>query len=186
MRIVLASASARRRQVLTDLGLSVEAAPTDAEEKRVEGTVESQVLAIAKAKASAVGSRHPGSIVVVADTMLADPDDPMQGLGQPSDEAAAVAMLLRLRGRRHRVWSAAGIRVAGTWTFQTASAVVELKGFSDDVLSELVTSESWRGKAGGYDLEGAMAPHATVIDGAASTVLGLPDSTVSALMALAS
>jgi len=186
MRIVLASASARRRQVLTDLGLIVEAAPTDAEEKRVEGTVESQVLAIAKAKATAVGSRHPGRIVVVADTMLADPDDPMQGLGQPSDEAAAVAMLLRLRGRRHRVWSAAGIRVTGTWTFQTASAVVELKGFSDDVLTELVTSGSWRGKAGGYDLEGAMGPHATVVDGAASTVLGLPDSTVNALMTLAS
>jgi septum formation protein len=186
MRIVLASASTRRRQVLFDLGLDVVSVPTNAKELRPLGTVDAQVLSIAKAKAAAVADAHEGSVVVVADTMLADPDDARQGLGQPVDAAEALAMLHRLRGRRHRVWSAAGLRVSGTWAFHVESAVVELNPFSDEVLAELIDSGSWRGKAGGYDLEGAMGPYARVVDGAPSTVLGLPEVTLRALEGLAS
>ena len=99
MRVVLASASPRRLQVLVDAGLDVEVAPTGADEPRKMGNVEDQVLGIAMAKAEAVGEAHAGSIVVVADTMLADPDEPSLALGKPEDEASALAMLLRLRGR---------------------------------------------------------------------------------------
>lgn len=186
MRVVLASASPRRLQVLVDAGLDVEVAPTGADEPRKRGSVEDQVLGIAMAKAEAVGEAHPGSIVVVADTMLADPDEPFQAMGKPEDEAGALAMLLRLRGRNHRVWSAAGLRVGGQWGFETASSVVNLAAYDDATLEELLKSGSWKGKAGGYDLHGPMGAHATLIEGDPRTVLGLPAATVDGLLALKS
>tara|TARA_Y100001954_G_scaffold82208_1_gene90328 strand:+ start:5937 stop:6449 length:513 start_codon:yes stop_codon:yes gene_type:complete len=167
--------------MLESLGLTPVVAPVDVDERRVQGTVDAQVLHIAKQKAEAVGDAHPGSIVLVADTMLADPDDASLALGQPSDAQAALAMLLRLRGRRHRVWSASGLRVAGTWTFDLASAVVEFASFSDDVLADLIHSGSWEGKAGAYDLAGAMKSHATLVEGDEATVLGIPGRVLEAL-----
>lgn len=184
MDLVLASGSARRKQMVEALGLRTRVAPVDVKETRITGTVDAQVLHIAKEKAQAVGDAHPGCMVLVADTMLADPDDPTLALGQPDDAQAALAMLLRLRGRRHRVWSASGLRVAGTWTFDLASAVVEFSAFSDDVLGELVHSGSWHGKAGAYDLAGAMAPHANLVEGEEATVLGIPGRVIEALSAL--
>ena len=71
--------------MLESLGLTPVVAPVDVDERRVQGTVDAQVLHIAKQKAEAVGNAHPGSIVLVADTMLADPDDATIALGQPSD-----------------------------------------------------------------------------------------------------
>lgn len=167
--------------MLESLGLTPVVAPVDVDERRVQGTVDAQVLHIAKQKAEAVGDEHSGSIVLVADTMLADPDDATLALGQPSDAQAALAMLLRLRGRRHRVWSASGLRVAGTWTFDLASAVVEFASFSDDVLADLIHSGSWEGKAGAYDLAGAMKAHATLVEGDEATVLGIPSRVLEAL-----
>ena len=184
MDFVLASGSTRRKQMVEALGLRPRVAPVDVTENRIAGTVDAQVLHIAKEKAQAVGDAHPGSMVLVADTMLADPDDPTLALGQPNDAQAALAMLLRLRGRRHRVWSASGLRVADTWTFDLASAVVEFSAFSDEVLGELVHSKSWHGKAGAYDLAGAMAPYATLVEGEEATVLGIPAGVIEALSAL--
>ena len=184
MDLVLASGSARRRQMLESLGLQPIVAPVEVSERRIQGTVDAQVLHIAKQKADAVGDAHGGCVVLVADTMLADPDDATLALGQPSDAQGALAMLLRLRGRRHRVWSASGLRVAGTWTFDLASAVVEFTSFDDDVLADLVHSGSWKGKAGAYDLAGAMGAHATLVEGDEATVLGIPGRVLEALTVL--
>tara|TARA_B100000925_G_scaffold291482_1_gene279709 strand:- start:2122 stop:2676 length:555 start_codon:yes stop_codon:yes gene_type:complete len=184
MNLVLASGSERRRQMLEAAGLNPVVAPVEVDERRIQGTVDAQVLHIAKQKAEAVGENHAGSIVLVADTMLADPDDATLALGQPVDAQGALAMLLRLRGRRHRVWSASGLRVAGTWTFDMASAVVEFSSFDDDVLADLVHSGSWKGKAGAYDFAGAMGPHASLVEGDEATVLGIPGRVLLALSGL--
>ena len=184
MNIVLASGSARRKHMLEALGLHPEVAPVTVSEARIRGTVDAQVLHIAKEKAQAVGEAHPGSLVLVADTMLADPDDATLALGQPEDAQAALAMLHRLRGRRHRVWSASGLRVGGMWTFDLGSAVVDFEPFSDDVLAELVLSGSWKGEAGAYDFAGAMRPFATLVEGDEATVLGIPSCVLDALKTL--
>jgi predicted house-cleaning NTP pyrophosphatase (Maf/HAM1 superfamily) len=76
------------------------------------------------------------------------------------------------------------LRVADTWTFDLASAVVEFSAFSDEVLGKLVHSKSWHGKAGAYDLAGAMAPYATLVEGEEATVLGIPAGVIEALSAL--
>ena len=97
--------------MLESLGLTPAVAPVDVDERRVQGTVDAQVLHIAKQKAEAVGDAHPGSIVLVADTMLADPDDATLALGQPSDAQAALAMLFACAA----AGTACGVRRACVW-----------------------------------------------------------------------
>ncbi|DAC15400.1 MAG TPA: Maf-like protein, partial [Candidatus Poseidoniaceae archaeon] len=70
MNVVLASGSARRKQMLEAVGVHPTVAPVDVSEARIHGTVDAQVLHIAKEKAQAVGDDHAGSVVLVADTML--------------------------------------------------------------------------------------------------------------------
>lgn len=85
-------------------------------------------------------------------------------------------MLHRLSGRRHQVWTATGIQLHGRWDFSVEHAIVEFEELSDDSLLELVLSESWKGKAGGYDLAGPMGEFATLVEGDESTVLGITGS----------
>jgi len=132
-------------------------------------------------------------VVIVADTIVADPDDPLMPMGKPDDEQHAMAMLLRLSGNRHRVWSStalvyppggAGEHVLhGGWTadFWTESAVVEFDELSQDRLFELVSSGSWKGKAGAYDMAGDAAPDTRLVEGEEITVLGLAPGAISAL-----
>lgn len=155
-------------------------------------------LAKAEAAASEVAmarsiGAEPPDLILVADTIVEDPDDPNVPLGKPEDAAQATTMLLRLSGTRHRVWSASAIlqppgrdgehRLHGGWTANlwTESAVVEFDELSQDRLVELVSSGSWQGKAGAYDLAGAAAADAKLIEGEEVTVLGLAPSAVTAL-----
>jgi septum formation protein len=132
-------------------------------------------------------------VTIVADTIVADPDDPLMPMGKPDDDQHAMAMLLRLSGNRHRVWSStalvyppggAGEHVLhGGWTadFWTESAVVEFDELSQDRLFELVSSGSWKGKAGAYDMAGNAAPDTRLIEGEEITVLGLAPGAIAAL-----
>ena len=102
-------------------------------------------------------------------------------LGKPTSKEQAVAMLLRLRGRRHRVWSATMVHAMENWHSSVEHAVVEIKDFSDDALVELIESDSWVGKAGGYDLAGMMGKYAQLIEGTKPTVLGFTQSSLDLL-----
>jgi septum formation protein len=138
--------------------------------------VEYQVLEICKKKARAADLEsqiNDYDVVIVCDTMLCDPDDPMLSIGKPSDEIEAAMMLDSLSGRRHQVWSATGIKKLSQWKFYCESSLVEINTLSDEVLVELILSKSWHGKAGGYDLAGPMGQWAKLIDGSESTVLGI-------------
>ena len=177
MGVWLASASTRRAQILEKMikPLHVEAL-VDVDETPPTGAVSEQVLAICRRKASAVPKGHGFDIVVVADTMVGDPDDANAAMGKPEDSMHALAMLKHLSGRRHQVWSATGLQVCGDWTFFVEHAVVEFDELSEDVLGKLISSDSWQGKAGAYDLAGMMRSNARLVDGNESTVLGLAAS----------
>ena len=185
MDVWLASNSPRRFALLQPMFVNVhhEGLP-NVDETPPSGTVEEQVLSICQRKARAITSTKY-DVVVVADTMLSDPDDHSLSLGKPKDLAHAAMMLHRLSGRHHQVWTATGIRWNGAWRFWCESAVVAIASLTDAQLSELLESGSWKGKAGGYDLHGAMGQHATVIDGEASTVLGLAGEAMELLGVLA-
>ena len=134
--------------------------------------------------------------VIVSDTIVSDPDDPLMPMGKPDDGQHAMAMLLRLSGNRHRVWSSTALiypssdfgehQLHGGWTadFWTESAVVEFDELSEDRLLQLVSSESWKGKAGAYDFAGAVSEDTRLLDGEEVTVLGFAPSAIKKLESL--
>ena len=117
-------------------------------------------------------------------------------MGKPEDGQHAMAMLLRLSGNRHRVWSSTALvyppngqgehSLHGGWSADiwTESAVVEFDQLSQERLIELVSSESWKGKAGAYDLAGAASQDARLVDGEEVTVLGFAPSAISKLQSM--
>lgn len=179
MRILLASASERRGAILRERFANVEqVALQNVDESVPRDVLSGQVKEVALRKANAVTVDDAHDVVVVSDTLVEDPDDEQAALGKPTSREQAVSMLLRLRGRRHRVWSATMVHAMGNWHSSVEHAVVEFEDFSDDVLIELIESDSWVGKAGGYDLAGMMGKYAQLIEGTESTVLGFTQSSL--------
>jgi predicted house-cleaning NTP pyrophosphatase (Maf/HAM1 superfamily) len=119
--------------------------------------------------------------VIVADTLVEDPDDSLQPLGQPVNRRDALNMLLRLSGRNHRVWTGTALIRGNEVESWIESATVSIDSLNDEELEALVISDSWRGKAGGYDFAGAMGNFATIIDGEEETVLGFTPQLFDAL-----
>lgn len=182
MRILLASASQRRGTILRQRFANVEQVALKGVDESVSRQILSnQVREVASRKAEAVVFNDKFDVVVVSDTLVEDPDDEYAALGKPASREQAVAMLLRLRGRRHRVWSATMVHAMDKWHSSVEYAVVEIEDFTDDALVELIESDSWVGKAGGYDLAGLMGKYAQLIEGTEPTVLGFTQSSLDLL-----
>ena len=107
MRILLASASIRRGLILQERYTDVvQRALVNVNESVPRGPISDQVREVSLRKSRAVSFPIDEDVVIVADTLVEDPDDENTALGQPRDVSHATSMLIRLRGRRHRVWSA--------------------------------------------------------------------------------
>lgn len=143
--------------------------------------VESQVAHTLAGKVEAAQREIEHPYILVADTLVEDPEDQLRALGQPADIMEAVQMLLHLSGRRHRVWSGTAIICGNEVRSWVESAVVEIDTLSDEDIESLIQSNSWQGKAGGYDLAGQMGNHARVVEGAECCVLGFANSAVMTL-----
>ena len=115
--LVLASASARRARILAEIDVPFVVAPVDAPEPRTEDPVESAVAA-ALSKHAAARALHPGEFLCTADTLV---ECGGAVLGKPADRADAVAMLLRLSGRTHRVFTAVALSAPGAAGLLTRS-----------------------------------------------------------------
>ena len=201
--ILLASASERRRQILSehlkDQDACLEFYILREPEQEVSGVmevnlqVESSCIrkAMAAAKEKASEGENVADIILVSDTLVEDPDDERVALGKPKDESSAAFSLIRLSGRRHRVWSSTAIisrktgdvDVGDDWlaTIWTDYAIVEFEQMGEDEIIDLINSRSWDGKAGGYDLAGDAGKFARVIDGEEVTVLGFSNRAIDSL-----
>ena len=172
--LVLASASPRRLDLLRQIGLMPDAVdPADLDEAALQGELPpAHVMRLAHAKAEAVRHRHPGAFILAADTIVACG---RRILAKPDDEAAARAFLTLLSGRRHRVYG--GVVVIGPDGRTATRRVVSQVGFKrlgrDELAAYLATGE-WRGKAGGYAIQGRAAALIDWISGSYSNVVGLP------------
>ena len=186
MDVWLASNSERRYALLSSLFPNLHhEGLAGVDETPPNGTVEHQGMTICQRKAGALpDSDH--EVVIVADTMLSDPDDHSLSMGKPRDRTHAAIMLHRLSGRLHQVWSATGVRWNGTWHYWCEASVVAIPELTTDQLDELLSSNSWKGKAGGYDLHGPMGEYARLVEGAESTVLGFAGEAMTFLEMLAS
>ena len=187
MRILLASASERRGSILRERFSNIEQnALKDVNESVPRGFISDQVEQVVSRKANAVKLDASFDVAVVADTLVEDPDDAREALGKPRSKQEAVGMLLRLRGSRHKVWSATMVHALGQWKTTVEYALVEVEDFSDDVLVELIESDSWVGKAGAYDLAGMMGDYAKLVEGSETTVLGFTQASLQYLEELQS
>ena len=184
--VYLASASTRRAAILREVlphDVDVIQSPLNARE-RPHGhgmLVEEQVSHTLQGKVEAAQRELQHSYIIVADTLVADPDNPKKALGQPSDVSEALQMLLHLSGRRHRVWSGSAIICGDDVRSWVESATVEIEPLSDEIIEALIHSGSWRGKAGGYDIGDAMGQFGKVVDGDEVCVLGFAGSLLAAL-----
>jgi nucleoside triphosphate pyrophosphatase len=179
-RIVLASGSPRRRELLALLGVEFTAVAPDIDEalRAGEHAVEF-VTRLAHEKAVVVAATHPDAVVVGADTAV-EVDGEI--LGKPVDADDARRMLRTLSGRTHVVHTAVAVAADGGVTMASTSSAVTFAMLSDaDIEWYLATGEPFD-KAGAYALQGAGGVVVTTVTGSVSGVLGLPLHETAALL----
>jgi septum formation protein len=172
VRLVLASASPRRLELLARLGVTPdEIIPTDIDEtpRKAELPVDyAKRIAAEKAAAAA----RPGAVVIAADTVVAAG---RRILPKTESEAEARAALSLLSGRRHRVHSAVTVvDSGGKARHRLSTSIVAFKRLTDDELAAYLESGEWRGKAGGYAIQGRADALVRFLHGSHSGVMGLP------------
>ena len=177
-RIVLASASPRRVELLRQVGVPFVQTVADADESWPEGRTPAEaVVAIAGRKARAVAEDWPDSIIIGADTAVIIDGAP---LGKPTDDRDAVSMLCRLVGKTHDVITGlAFIDTRGAHVAESTDAVttrVTMRSASEDELQTYVDTGEPADKAGAYGIQGFGAGLVTRISGCYFNVVGLPIS----------
>jgi len=188
--LVLASASPRRRELLERLGLVLEVIPADVDETAQAGELAIDYvrrIAIAKCDRVFEGMEPDNDddsklAVLGADTTVVV-DETI--LGKPADADDARAMLARLAGRRHEVITGTSIRFGARRIERTVTTLVAIRALQPAELDAYVASGEWRGKAGGYAVQGIAAAFVTDLRGSVTNVIGLPVAEVIAdLLAL--
>ena len=172
--LVLASASPRRLELLRQVGLEpAEIDPADIDESPGTGELpRTYAVRMARAKLAAVACRHPGAIVLAADSVVVCG---RRILPKAETEAEARACLALLSGRRHRVLGGLAVgRPDGTVRTRLVETVVRFKRLEAAEIDDYLQSGEWRGKAGGYAIQGRAARFVAFISGSYSNVVGLP------------
>jgi len=173
-RLVLASASPRRLELLRQVGIvpdQVDPAAIDEHPRRGELPPE-LAKRLAAEKARAVASRHPGAFVLAADTVVACG---RRALPKAEDAKTAEECLELLSGRRHRVLGGVALVAPdGRLAERLVTTTVSFKRLDAGELRRYIASGEWHGKAGGYAIQGRAALFVRAIGGSYSNVVGLP------------
>jgi septum formation protein len=179
--LILASASPARAGMLRAAGVEIETVPARVDEDEMKRALQAQgadtqtaAIALAELKALQVSRIHPGRLVLGADQML---DCDGVWFDKPADRDAARAQLLQLRGRTHRLVSAAVLARGGARVWHhAAAATLTMREFTERFLEDYLerAGEAILGSVGAYQLEGLGAQMFKTIDGDFFTILGLP------------
>jgi len=174
-RLVLASASPRRKRLLEEAGYDFQPVrpPFPEPDERPSGLAPArQAEALAYFKARAVADGNPGSWVLGADTVVALGDDV---LGKPADAAEAERMLRRLSGTRHAVITAlALLGPAGQRLIASDTTFVTMRKMTAGEIGQYVASGEWVEKAGAYAIQETADRFVVRLEGSFSNVVGLP------------
>jgi septum formation protein len=171
LRVILASQSPRRRELLNLVGIAHEVQPADIDEVYGPGEKPREhAERLAREKAEVIAAREPGALVIGSDTIVVVDGDV---LGKPVDEADAARMLARLGGRSHTVITA----IAVAWRGATHSAVEEVgvtfHPLTSDEIAAYVATREPMDKAGAYGIQGYGATLVARVDGDYFAVMGL-------------
>jgi septum formation protein len=170
-RILLASSSPRRRELLTMIGITHEVIPADIDEAYLPGEAPlAHAERLARAKAQTIAQLAPEALVIGADTIVVIDG---QVLGKPRDEAHAAAMLRQLSGQRHEVFTA--VAVARGTRIESGVEVVSVtfRELREDEIHAYIATREPMDKAGAYGIQGYGATIVDRIDGDFFAVMGL-------------
>jgi septum formation protein len=183
MRIILASASPRRAELLSAAGFDFDVVPADVDETPHENEEpKAYVLRVARTKADQiVRLQSVHGIVLAADTTVTVDGRVM---GKPRSREDAVSMLQALSGVVHEVHTAVVIQRGGRRLEEVVTTQVRFRRLTDEEIAWYVASGEPAGKAGGYGIQGRAARFIDRIEGSWSNVVGLPISTVYHLITL--
>ncbi len=171
---ILASASPRRLDLLTRIGAVPNCVvPADIDETPHKNERPAAYAArMAATKAHAIAPDHPGAIILGADTVVACGQ---RILPKAEDETMARMCLHLLSGRRHRVYSAVSvIDASGRARHRLSTSIVTFKQLGSLEIDAYITCGEWRGKAGGYAIQGRAEAYIRSISGSHSAIVGLP------------
>ena len=181
--LILASASPRRLDLLRQVGIEPDAIdPAHIDETpRPREQPRAYALRMAEAKWGAVAPRHTDAVVLAADSVVALG---RRILPKAETEAEARHCLALLSGRRHRVVGSIAVgRAGGAPRLRVVETVVRFKRLTAAEIDSYIAGGEWRGKAGGYAIQGRAAIFVAFVSGSYSNVVGLPLFETMALLA---
>mgnify|MGYP005751511185 CR=1 FL=1 len=170
--LILASASPRRLELLAQIGIVPDrVSPTDIDEtRRKDESPRELALRLAREKAAACPGE--GAYVLAADTVVALGQ---RNLEKAADEAEAAAFLRLLSGRAHQCITGVAVRAPdGRIASRAVLARVKMKRLTEAEIAAYVAGGDWKGKAGGYGIQGAAGAFVTAINGSYTAIVGLP------------
>jgi septum formation protein len=174
MRLILASASPRRLDLLARIGVKPDAVlPADVDESVPKGELPREhAVRLAREKAAAVAAQEPEALVLAADTVVAVG---RRILPKVEDEETLRTCMRLLSGRRHRVLTGVALAIpGGAMRERLVETMIAMKRLSEDEIDFYASHGEWRGKAGGYALQGYGEVYVRHIAGSYSNVVGLP------------
>ena len=174
MKLILASASPRRLELLAQLGIVPDAVlPADLDEAPLKDeTPRLLAVRLATEKGRAVHAQRPDAFVLAADTVVAVG---RRLLGKAEDEAEARRFLQLLSGRAHRVLTGVAVVAPdGRTASRLSETRLQFKRLTDAEIDAYAASGDWRGKAGGYGIQGRAGAFVRGLNGSYTGVVGLP------------
>ena len=178
MKLILASGSPRRREILTNLGIPFEVFTSDADEhcNLTDPAAYVRELAARKGEAVRDALRDQGmdlhdTLILAADTVVAN-DRTI--LGKPVDRDDAIRMLTELSGRDHAVYSGIALTLGDQTETASERTAVHVAPLTDEQIRRYVATGEPDDKAGSYAMQGLFAPYITGIEGCYFNVVGLP------------
>lgn len=180
--LILASASPRRAEILSSLGIPFRVVPPEVEEAVRPGEeAHAAASRLAAEKAAHVAARHPQEWVLAADTLVFFDDGTI--LGKPRDGGEAAAMLRRLSAREHQVVTAVRLRRGASERLEAVEVSrVSIAPLSEEEIAWYVATGEPLDKAGAYAVQGKGARFIEGVSGSFSNVMGLPARAVYRLL----
>ena len=179
-RLILASASPRRRELLDRFGLTYEIVPAAGEERAPEGMTPGELVAeLAANKAAEVSARYPEAVVIAADTVV-EVDGRI--LGKPGTVERAVEMLTELSGRENRVWTGVCVREGDRVLTRSECTAVHFRKLTEEEIRAYAATGEPLDKAGAYGYQGLACLFVDRIEGDFFNVVGLPVCTLGLML----
>ena len=182
LRLILASSSPARRELMTRMGRPVEVVPANVEEPTGFLTPRAEVQAVSWLKASVVAPTVAEGIVIAADTIgWIDGGAVLK----PKDEADARRILRQMGGRDHELWTGVTLwrRPDDVQVIWQERSLVRVKAMGDEELERYLVTREWKNNSGAYAIVEEGDPYVQVVEGSVSNVIGLPLESLRARLA---